>query len=224
MRLPQRPYWQQQMADSFQTTLDFDSAPFGVLAAGVDEAGRGPLAGPVVAAAVVFAPDAVPEGIDDSKKLTAKRREQLCADIKLAAVAWHVAVIDAAQIDTINILQATLRAMHDAIAGIRVPLAQILVDGNRAPTFAPPHEQAHVETIIGGDASHVAIGAASIIAKTARDAMMCEYDERWPQFGFARHKGYGTKVHLEALREHGPCAIHRRSFAPVRNALARSSA
>ena len=195
-------------------------APTGGLAAGVDEAGRGPLAGPVVAAAVVFADGRAPDGVNDSKKLTERARERLCGEIKSAAHAWHVAVIDAAEVDNVNILQATMLAMREAVSGLDVELAHILVDGNRAPRFCDRHAGAEVRTIIGGDASHVAIAAASIIAKTARDALMREYDVLWPQFGFARHKGYGTPAHMAALREHGPCDIHRRSFAPVREALA----
>ena len=189
--------------------------------AGVDEAGRGPLAGPVVAAAVVLDPAAVPDGIDDSKRLSARARETAAAAIRDTALHWHVAVVSAADVDRLNILQATLRAMALAADGIDAVLGEIRIDGNCAPRLLGRHGSVPVATWIGGDARCASIAAASILAKTARDALMCEFDAQWPQYGFARHKGYGTAAHLEAIRRHGPCDIHRRSFAPVRAALAR---
>ncbi|MEL7298063.1 MAG: ribonuclease HII [Pseudomonadota bacterium] len=187
---------------------------------GVDEAGRGPLAGPVVAAAVMLDPATQPDGITDSKRLSALQRERLAPLIKQHALAWHIAVVDARQIDTINILQATMSAMQQAVAGIQHAFGEILVDGNRAPEFPERACAFDVRTVVKGDARHAAIAAASILAKTHRDALMAEYAERWPAYGFAAHKGYPTPRHLDALELHGPCEIHRRSFAPVRRAIA----
>lgn len=185
---------------------------------GVDEAGRGPLAGPVVAAAVCFAEGSIPTGIDDSKKLTAPKRERLASLIKEAATDWSIAVVDAAIIDEINILNATMRAMGEAVAGLSAAPTQILIDGNRAPDFERIAPLAEIVTWVGGDAENVSIAAASILAKTHRDALMIDYAERWPEYQFARHKGYPTALHIEALHAHGPCPIHRHSFAPVRKA------
>ncbi|MEN0043191.1 MAG: ribonuclease HII [Pseudomonadota bacterium] len=186
--------------------------------AGIDEAGRGPLAGPVVAAAVVLDPANTPAGIDDSKRLKQRARESLAAAIRASALHYHVAVVSSGDVDRLNILQATMRAMALAADGIDATLGEIRVDGNRAPTLTARHEGVPVTTWVGGDGRCAAIAAASILAKTTRDALMCDYDARWPEYGFAKHKGYGTAAHLTALREHGPCDIHRISFAPVRAA------
>lgn len=183
---------------------------------GVDEAGRGPLAGPVVAAAVILPPGASLSGLNDSKKLSPRRRERLAAEIRTTALAWAVAEASAAEIDEWNILRATLRAMARAVAGLPVTPDEVRVDGNQAPALAVP-----VRTIIGGDALEPAIMAASILAKTHRDARLVALDARYPEYGFARHKGYGTAAHLAALARLGPCPEHRRSFAPVRAALER---
>lgn len=182
---------------------------------GVDEAGRGPLAGPVVAGAVILDPARPIVGLADSKKLSAKRREQLAAQIRVEALAWCVAEASVAEIDEINILQATLLAMQRAVAGLSVTPGEVLIDGNRCPVLAVP---AHA--IIGGDATVAEISAASILAKTVRDAGMIDLHARFPAYGFDRHKGYGTAAHLAALQCHGPCPEHRRSFAPVRAQLA----
>ena len=187
--------------------------------AGVDEAGRGPLAGPVVAAAVVFDRTNIPAGINDSKKLSARKREALAATICESAEAWFVAAVDASEIDARNILNATMYAMQQAVAGLHVVPTTIRVDGNRAPDFSCCAPDAVIETIIGGDGLDLSIGAASILAKTHRDAMMIDYDRQWPVYGFAKHKGYPTAAHLQALTSHGPCDIHRRSFKPVRDVL-----
>lgn len=192
--------------------------------AGIDEAGRGPLAGPVVAAAVVLDPEHVPAGIDDSKRLTPARRASLAAAIRDAALHWHVAVVSAADVDRLNILQATLRAMDMAARGIATRLAEVRVDGNRAPRLTGRHRHVPVTALVGGDGRCAAIAAASILAKTTRDALMCEADVRWPEYGFASHKGYGTAAHLDALRRLGPCEIHRASFAPVRESMRRRGA
>ena len=175
--------------------------------AGIDEVGRGPLAGPVVAAAVVLPEDFSVLGIDDSKKLSEKRREELFVEIKKHAVAWGIGMADHQVIDEINILQATFRAMAQAIAQLD-PSAQLaLVDGNRAADFGLP-----VRTIVKGDGLSASIAAASILAKVTRDRLMEQYAEQYPQYGFEIHKGYGTKRHYAALREFGPCPIHRMSF------------
>ena len=188
------------------------------LMAGVDEAGRGPLAGPVVAAAVVLDPRAVVEGLADSKKLTAKRREQLAGQIKRYSLAWSVAWADPAEIDAINILAATLLAMRRAIIGLSVAPVRVKVDGNRLPNLNFNGTVIPGEAIIGGDDRVAAISAASIIAKTTRDQMMIEMDKIYPCYEFARHKGYGTDIHRARLREFGPCREHRQTFAPVRAA------
>ncbi|MFK8052742.1 MAG: ribonuclease HII [Woeseiaceae bacterium] len=192
--------------------------------AGVDEAGRGPLAGPVVAAAVVLDPKRIPKGIDDSKRLSEKRREALAIEICETALHWAVVPVTAAVIDDINILHATLLAMRNAVIELNVNLSQVLIDGNRSPEFTKDDTQAEIVTWIGGDAANVSIAAASILAKTHRDRLMVGYDKDWPVYEFARHKGYPTAAHLRALQEHGPCDIHRRSFAPVRRALAHREA
>ncbi|MEQ4617441.1 MAG: ribonuclease HII [Corticimicrobacter sp.] len=184
------------------------------LMAGVDEAGRGPLAGPVYAAAVILDPARPIEGLADSKKLTARRREQLAVQIQAQALAWHIACADVAEIDSLNILQATMLAMQRAVQGLVVQPSLALVDGNRAPKLA-----CQVQTIVKGDALVQAISAASILAKTARDAYLLTLHKQYPQYEFDRHKGYGTALHLARLNEHGPCPAHRTSFAPVRNCL-----
>lgn len=181
---------------------------------GVDEAGRGPLAGPVVAAAVILDPAQPIAGLADSKKLSAARREKLAIEIRAKARAWHVAQASVEEIDRLNILQATLLAMQRAVAGLGVVPAEVLIDGNRCPVLSMP-----ARAIVGGDASVAEISAASILAKTVRDAGMMALHDRYPDYGFDRHKGYGTAVHLAALQRHGPCPEHRRSFAPVQEAL-----
>jgi len=180
------------------------------LLAGVDEAGRGPLAGPVVAAAVILDPRQPIAGLADSKKLTARRRERLYDEICAKALCCSIALASVAEIDRLNILQATLLAMQRAVAGLRLPPAKVLVDGNRLPTLG-----VLAEAIVDGDATVPAISAASILAKVQRDRWCAEVDAQWPQYGFAAHKGYGTAAHLAALRAHGACEHHRRSFAPV---------
>mgnify|MGYP001827097911 CR=1 FL=1 len=184
--------------------------------AGVDEAGRGPLAGPVVAAAVILHPDRTVDGLDDSKKLSAGRRDELAVLIKSRSLAWSVAWSDAAEIDAINILSATMLAMRRAILGLAVTPGGVQVDGNRLPDLRFDQTRLNGEAIVGGDGRVAAISAASIIAKTTRDRFMERMDQLYPGYEFARHKGYGTEVHRERLREHGPCDLHRRSFAPVR--------
>lgn len=179
--------------------------------AGVDEAGRGPLAGPVVAAAVILHPDHPIEGLRDSKKLSARRREHLAVEIRERALAFAVASASVEEIDRLNILRATLLAMTRAIEGLDPRPRHVRIDGNRAPRL----DGMCVETVIGGDDQDPAIAAASILAKTVRDGLMLQYAEQFPAYGFERHMGYGTAVHMAALREHGPCEIHRRSFAPV---------
>lgn len=182
--------------------------------AGVDEAGRGPLAGPVVAAAVILDPDRPIEGLDDSKKLSEAQREQLYGAILERALAWSVVEIPPADIDRLNILQATLLGMRRAVEALDPAPDLALVDGNRAPKLPCP-----LRTLIGGDALEPAISAASILAKVTRDRFMRTLHERFPGYGFDRHKGYPTADHLEALARLGPCEQHRRSFAPVRKLL-----
>ena len=187
--------------------------------AGVDEAGRGPLAGPVVAAAVILAPERPIAGLADSKKLSAARREHLAKEIKTRAVAWAVAWSDPAEIDAINILAATMLAMRRAILGLSVLPTAVLVDGNRLPNLNFAATRIEGEAIVGGDDKVACISAASIIAKTTRDQIMIDIDHLYPNYEFARHKGYGTEVHRQRLQDFGPCEHHRRSFAPVRMAL-----
>jgi ribonuclease HII len=183
------------------------------LVAGVDEAGRGPLAGPVVAAAVVLPRDLSIRGIDDSKKLTAARREELFGLIRRDAVAVGTGIVSESVIDEINILRATHRAMREAIAGLDVTPDHVLMDGDPVPELGFPQT-----AINQGDSKSTAIAAASIIAKVTRDRMLVELDESYPGYGFARHKGYGTKEHISALMRLGPCEIHRRSFGVVLDA------
>ena len=174
---------------------------------GVDEAGRGPLAGPVCAAAVILPPNIDIPGLDDSKKLTDKRRRELMPIIKEKAIAYGIAFADQAEIDEINILQATFLAMERAIAQLSVKPEFVLIDGNRQKDFGLP-----VQTVVHGDSLSASIAAASVLAKVTRDDFMLEMATQYPQYGFDVHKGYGTRVHYAALTEHGPCAIHRMSF------------
>lgn len=187
------------------------------LVAGVDEAGRGPLAGPVVAAAVILDPDRPIAGLNDSKKLTAKRREVLFDIIQSQALCFCIAEASPAEIDALNILQATLLAMQRAVAGLRLRPAQVLVDGNRLPVLTMP-----AEAIVKGDAKVTSIAAASILAKVHRDRFCQTMHMQYPHYGFDGHKGYPTAAHVSALNEHGACEWHRRSFAPVREVLAKA--
>lgn len=182
---------------------------------GVDEAGRGPWAGPVCAAAVILHPERLPQGMDDSKKLTAKARDRLETEIKAQALAWAVAFASVEEIADLNILQATGLAMRRAVAALKVNPSVALVDGNYA--FDLPCD---VRTVVGGDGLSLSIAAASILAKTARDRLMVEADDLYPGYGFAAHKGYHAPVHVEALKRLGPCPIHRATWAPVRALLA----
>lgn len=183
--------------------------------AGVDEAGRGPLAGPVVAAAVILDPARPVEGLVDSKALTAARRESLDREIRACCVALGVGWADAAEIDRVNILQATLLAMRRAVEALAVPPAHVVVDGNRVPDLAGLAFECSCEAIVKADASVAAVSAASIVAKVARDAWMTRLDLEHPGYGFAVHKGYPTAAHLAALDRLGPSPVHRRSYAPV---------
>ena len=200
-----------RMGDLFNDAMLEESAD---LIAGVDEAGRWPLAGPVVAAAVILDPMRPIDGLRDSKKLTEASRERLAAEIKERALDWSVAHATVEEIDELNILQATMLAMKRAISGLTVRPSLVLVDGNRVPRIDLP-----VNAIIQGDDKIAAISAASIIAKTTRDHWLVELDERYPEYGFAKHKGYGTKEHLEALAKYGPLPVHRKSFGPVKQAI-----
>lgn len=194
-----------------QVSLSWD---IGGLIAGVDEAGRGPLAGPVVAAAVILDDLQPIKGLADSKKLSALRREALFDEIRAKALCCSIALATVEEIDELNILQATMLAMKRAVEGLRLKPQKTLVDGNRLPALSML-----AEAIVKGDALVPAISAASILAKVYRDRWCAELDQAYPHYGFARHKGYGTAVHLAALREHGVCPQHRRSFAPVAEVL-----
>ncbi len=185
-----------------------------VLLAGVDEVGRGPLAGPVVTAAVILDPDQPIEGLMDSKVLSEKRRETLEPLIKARALAWAIGRAEVEEIDTLNILHATLLAMQRAVAGLPVRPGRVVVDGNRCPDFGCP-----AEAVVKGDQSVAEICAASILAKVCRDREMTELDAVYPGYGLARHKGYPTKQHLDALKQRGVTVIHRRSFGPVQRLL-----
>lgn len=184
------------------------------LVAGVDEAGRGPLAGPVFAAAVILDDLRPIKGLADSKKLSAARREKLHDEILAKALCCSVAQASVDEIDRLNILQATMLAMQRAVQGLRLKPVKVLVDGNRLPAL-----DVMAEAVVGGDASVPAISAASILAKVSRDRWCNELHQRHPAYGFDAHKGYGTALHLKALREHGPCPEHRRSFSPVARML-----
>lgn len=174
---------------------------------GVDEAGRGPLAGPVFAAAVILPQGLVIEGIDDSKKLSEKKREALYCEIKSLALAFNVAFATEKEIDEVNILNATFLAMKRAVDGLILQPNLVLIDGNRAPDIGLP-----TKTIIKGDSLSVSIAAASILAKVERDRLMKKLSEKYPSYGFEKHKGYGTKLHVEAIKKYGPAEIHRKSF------------
>ena len=178
--------------------------------AGVDEAGRGPLAGPVVAAAVILPPDCVIPGVTDSKQLTPKQREDLFAKIQGISIAVEIGCIDNTVIDRVNILQATLLAMRDAVEQLSPPPDYVLVDGTHLPVIAAPSR-----AIPKGDSLSQTIAAASIIAKVTRDRLMVEFDDIYPEYGFRQHKGYGTVQHRQAIARHGACPIHRRSFKPI---------
>ncbi|RUO60619.1 ribonuclease HII [Pseudidiomarina insulisalsae] len=181
---------------------------------GTDEAGRGPLAGPVVAAAVILDPARPIIGINDSKKLNETQREALSEEIKEKALYWAIAQCDVDEIDAMNILQASLLAMQRAVAALSVPPLKVLVDGNQLPRLKVP-----AEAVIGGDGLHTCIGAASILAKVERDRQMVAWHEHYPLYEFARHKAYATPEHLKLLELHGACPIHRRSFKPVQRVL-----
>jgi ribonuclease HII len=196
----------------------FDDPDAGGVYCGVDEAGRGPLAGPVVAAAVILDPANRIDSLDDSKKLGERRREVLFDQIRERAAGWAIAQASVAEIDALNILHASLLAMRRAVLDLVAQghsIERAHIDGDRCPELPLP-----ARAIVGGDGSDPAIAAASILAKVSRDRRMAALDDRYPQYGLARHKGYPTAAHLAALVEHGPAPIHRRSFAPVRRALA----
>ena len=186
------------------------------LVCGIDEAGRGPLAGPVVAAAVILNPNQRIEGLNDSKKLSASRREALAIEIRCSAIAFSVAAATPEEIDRFNILQATFLAMQRAVEGLSVPPMRAVVDGNRCPKLRIP-----VEAIVKGDGKIAAIAAASILAKTVRDEGMLHLHEAYPHYGFDRHMGYPTKFHMETLQKYGASPCHRKSFGPVALALSR---
>ena len=194
-----------------QTTLSWDTPG---LIAGVDEAGRGPLAGPVVAAAVILDERNPIAGLADSKALTARRREQLFDEIRAKALCCSIAQASVEEIDAINILQATLLAMRRAVEGLRLKPSLVLVDGNQLPVL-----DVRAEAIVKGDSKVQAISAASILAKVTRDRWCAELDAQYPEYGFAGHKGYGTAAHLQALQTHGACPQHRKTFAPVARVL-----
>ncbi|WP_159123231.1 ribonuclease HII [Acinetobacter variabilis] len=184
--------------------------------AGVDEAGRGPLVGSVVAAAVILDPNNPIRGLNDSKKLSEKKREKLFIEIQEKALAWAIAEASAAEIDEHNILQASLLAMRRAVEALSIQPEHVLVDGNKIPQGLAMS----CDAVVGGDALHPEISAASILAKVTRDRQMVEMDQKYPQFGFAKHKGYPTKAHFEAIALHGVIDEHRRSFGPVKKVLA----
>lgn len=192
--------------------------------AGVDEAGRGPLAGPVVAAAVILDPARPVRGLADSKVLEPEERERLAILIRARALCYAVAWADAEEIDSINILQATMLAMRRALLGLQVPPQRVFVDGNRCPRTADLGYECHYEAVIKGDALMPCISAASILAKTVRDAMMRDLDTRYPGFSLSGHKGYPTPSHVAAIEALGPSPLHRRSFSPVRISTLRSAA
>jgi ribonuclease HII len=198
-------------ADGLQISLLWDNSG---LVAGVDEAGRGPLAGPVVAAAVILDDRQPIHGLADSKKLSAKRREALFDEIRAKALCCSIAQASVEEIDKLNILQATLLAMRRAVLGLRLPPKLVLVDGNRLPVL-----EIRSEAIVKGDEKVPCISAASILAKVTRDRWCKQYHVEFPQYGFDQHKGYGTAEHLAALRQHGACPQHRKTFRPVREVL-----
>jgi ribonuclease HII len=187
------------------------------LSAGVDEAGRGPLAGPVVAAAVILDPSRSIEGLADSKALSPARREALAPVIRAESLSWGLGWADASEIDALNILQATMLAMRRALLALRLPPSHVVVDGNRCPDLRGLGFECTVEAVVKGDSKVASISAASIIAKVARDEYMRQLDGHYPGYGFALHKGYPTAAHIEALQRLGPSAVHRRSFGPVQS-------
>jgi ribonuclease HII len=199
---------------SSQASFDLRRVGF---TAGVDEAGRGPLAGPVVAAAVILDKRRPIRGIADSKVLSPEVREELALKIRDRSVAWGLGWSDPCEIDAINILQATMLAMRRALIALHCRPAHVIIDGDRCPSLAGLALECSVEAVVAGDACVSCVGAASILAKTARDAFMRELCGRYPGYGFAAHKGYGTPEHLDALRRLGPSPVHRRSFAPVQS-------
>lgn len=216
-RAPRRKAANVAGAAARQVGLDFETPDD--IVCGVDEAGRGPLAGPVVAAAVIFDPSKpMIRGLDDSKALSAKKRDELYDKIVDRALAYCIASASVEEIDTLNILHATMLAMKRAVEGLSVVPTLVKIDGNRCPAL-----NIRSEAIIGGDALVKSISAASILAKVTRDRMLLELHQAYPVYGFNAHAGYGTPQHLAALREHGPCEHHRRSFAPVREAHQRFS-
>jgi len=193
--------------------------PIAYCIAGVDEVGRGPLVGDVVTAAVILDPDNPIDGLKDSKKLSEKNRELLSEEIKEKATAWSIGRASPEEIDTLNILHATMLAMQRAVQGLAVTPDYVLVDGNRTPTFASEQGNIDSQAVVKGDDRVVEISAASILAKVARDNEMIALDKLYPQYGFAKHKGYPTKVHLEKIIEHGVLACYRQSFKPVARVL-----
>ena len=201
-----------QQADLFSIQLSGDSED--MVIAGVDEAGRGPLAGDVFAAAVILDPARPILGLADSKALTATKREQLADEIRLNALSWSIAIATVEEIDQLNILQATLLAMKRAVAGLHIQPSLAMVDGNQ-----PPRLECEVRTVVKGDSLIPAISAASILAKTARDLDLMRLHALYPSYAFDQHKGYGTALHLARLNEYGPCPAHRRSFSPVKALL-----
>ena len=201
-------------SDSQPPDLSFERAAWlqgCVLVAGIDEAGRGPWAGPVVASAVILDPDAIPPGLNDSKKLKEDKREALFEELR-SCNRIGVGIADVERIDRDNILQATLWAMSEAVRDLSDSPDYALVDGNRLPVLGCP-----AEAVVKGDARSLSIAAASIVAKVTRDRMMYALEDQYPGYGFSKHKGYGTKAHLAAIAEFGPCAEHRKSFAPMAN-------
>ncbi|PHS64580.1 MAG: ribonuclease HII [Thalassobium sp.] len=198
----------------YQTEIEASLCQQGIPYCGVDEAGAGPLCGDVMAAAVILDPENPIEGLNDSKKLTEKKREKLFDEIREKALDYCIARATVEEIDQLNILNARMLAMSRAIDGLKLPCQHALVDGNKAPQTT-----LDVTTIIKGDSLVTAISAASVLAKVQRDREMLELDKQYPGYGFAKHKGYGTAVHMEALQALGPCEIHRRSYAPVKALL-----
>lgn len=186
-----------------------------MLIAGVDEAGRGPLIGSVVAAAVILDPQNPIVGLNDSKKLSEKKREQLFVEIQQKALAWSIAEASHDEIDELNILNATLLAMQRAVDGLKITPNKVLIDGNKIPKTMT----IECEAVVGGDALHAEISAASILAKVTRDRQLLALDKQYPNYGFAQHKGYPTKVHLQAIEQYGVLVEHRRSYKPIKMAL-----
>ena len=197
--------------------------PVAYCIAGVDEVGRGPLVGDVVTAAVILDPENPIEGLMDSKKLSEKKRQLLSVEIKQHAIAWSIGRANPEEIDTLNILHATMLAMQRAVLGLKVLPDYVLVDGNRCPTFAAEGGNIASQSVVKGDARVAEISAASILAKVARDDEMIALDKLHPEYGFAKHKGYPTKAHLEKIIEHGVLDNYRRSFKPVANVIANSA-